>query len=152
MKGEKGQSVVEFALALPLFLVFFMGFMAFGLILSDYLALQHYARAVARDATVVSDSANGYTYSSVRESYVSATNDANGNLLPNSLFVWDPSTEEGLSFSPKGGGEVIAVKLTAKANNDASGLIRTFNNILNISSVLQSMTVEYHLYNEASLE
>ena len=50
MKGHKGQSVVEFALVLPLFLFIMFGVIYIGMMFHDYITLSNIARSSAREA------------------------------------------------------------------------------------------------------
>ena len=52
MKKHKGQSVVEFALVLPLFLFILFGIIYSVMMFHDYAALSNIARASAREAAV----------------------------------------------------------------------------------------------------
>jgi Flp pilus assembly protein TadG len=52
LKNEKGQSMVEFALLLPVLILIIMGIMEFGLILNSYLALNNASREGARIGAV----------------------------------------------------------------------------------------------------
>ena len=52
MKKRKGQSVVELALVLPLFLFILFGIIYSGMMFHDYAALSNIARASAREAAV----------------------------------------------------------------------------------------------------
>ncbi|HEY8491025.1 MAG TPA: TadE/TadG family type IV pilus assembly protein [Dehalococcoidia bacterium] len=47
-RGERGQSLVEFALVLPLFLILVFGIVDFGNALQDYITLSNAAREGAR--------------------------------------------------------------------------------------------------------
>ena len=51
-KNIRGQSVVEFALVLPVFLIILMGIIEFGLLMSDYVIVVNAAREGARYATL----------------------------------------------------------------------------------------------------
>ncbi len=51
-KRSKGQALIEFALVLPLLLLLVMGIIDFGLIMQQYLTLQHGVREGARMASV----------------------------------------------------------------------------------------------------
>ncbi|MGV8982966.1 TadE/TadG family type IV pilus assembly protein [Clostridium sp.] len=48
LKNEKGQSLVEFAILLPLLLLLLMGILEFGLMLNSYLTIHNLAREGAR--------------------------------------------------------------------------------------------------------
>ena len=52
MKKHKGQSVVEFALVLPLFLFIMFGVIYTGMMFHDYITLSNIARTCAREAAV----------------------------------------------------------------------------------------------------
>ena len=52
MKKHKGQSVVEFALVLPLFLFIMFGVIYTGMMFHDYATLSNIARACTREAAV----------------------------------------------------------------------------------------------------
>ena len=52
MKKHKGQSVVEFALVLPLFLFIMFGVIYTGMLFHDYATLSNIARSSAREAAV----------------------------------------------------------------------------------------------------
>lgn len=51
-KNRKGQSMVEFALVLPIMLLLLLGIMEFGFIFHEYLVVTHAAREGARDASL----------------------------------------------------------------------------------------------------
>lgn len=53
--NRKGQSIVEFALILPLLLILIMGIIQFGLILSGYVSITNAAREGARIGIVQKD-------------------------------------------------------------------------------------------------
>ena len=52
MKKHKGQSVVEFALVLPLFLMMIFGIIYSGMMYHDYSTISNIARASTREAAV----------------------------------------------------------------------------------------------------
>ena len=60
MKKHKGQSVVEFALVLPLFLFIMFGVIYTGMLFHDYATLSNIARTSAREAAVISGN-EGYS-------------------------------------------------------------------------------------------
>ncbi len=65
MKKHKGQSVVEFALVLPLFLLIMFGVIYTGMLFHDYATLSNIARSSAREAAVCS----GDNYSDIEIHY-----------------------------------------------------------------------------------
>ncbi|HCC06939.1 MAG TPA: pilus assembly protein TadG [Clostridiales bacterium] len=52
IKEERGQSVAEFALVLPIFLLILMGIIEFGLLMSDYVVVVNAAREGGRIAAL----------------------------------------------------------------------------------------------------
>lgn len=52
MKSQKGQSLVEFALVIPLLIVLLFGIVDFGRVFHTYLTLDHAGREAARAASV----------------------------------------------------------------------------------------------------
>jgi Flp pilus assembly protein TadG len=52
MKSEKGQSLVEFALILPIFLLLLFAILDFGRIYFAYLTIDHAGREAARAASI----------------------------------------------------------------------------------------------------
>jgi uncharacterized protein (UPF0333 family) len=55
MKSQKGQSLVEFALVLPLLVVLLFGIMDFGRVFHAYLTIDHAGREAARAASIGKD-------------------------------------------------------------------------------------------------
>ena len=77
MRFQKGQSIVEFTLVLPLFLLFFLGMVLFGSYFADYLTLSTVARNSAREASV----ADADHYEVIRNRYMNQE-------LPVALYDW----------------------------------------------------------------
>jgi Flp pilus assembly protein TadG len=55
MKSEKGQSLVEFALLLPVLILLLFGIIDFGRIFHAYLTIDHAGREAARTASIGKD-------------------------------------------------------------------------------------------------
>lgn len=55
MKSEKGQSLVEFALVIPILVMLILGIVDFGRIYHVYLTLDHAGREAARAASIGKD-------------------------------------------------------------------------------------------------
>ena len=51
---QKGHSIIEFALVLPLFLLLVFGLFYIGMFFADYLTLSSIARSSAREAAIIS--------------------------------------------------------------------------------------------------
>jgi len=119
MKKQKGQSVVEFALVLPFLLGIILGIVYFGLVFSDYLALNSLARTISRDVSLY----EGNSTSDYR-TYIVDTKGYTANDLPNRLYRWDPNNSGAnyLSFqNNEVSGEVDSVKVTLTARADTNG-------------------------------
>ena len=67
MNKHKGQSTVEFALVLPLFLFIMFGIIYTGMMYHDYTTLSNIARSVAREAAVTAGN-DDQTYSDIADS------------------------------------------------------------------------------------
>jgi Flp pilus assembly protein TadG len=53
MIKQKGQAVIEFAVILPLFVLFLFGIVYSGMLFYDYISLSNLARSAAREAAIV---------------------------------------------------------------------------------------------------
>ena len=72
-RGQRGQSMLEFGIVIPFFLVFIMGIAYFGAAISDYIALNNIARSCAREASLVNEpSATRRSMSSPHSRYASS--------------------------------------------------------------------------------
>ena len=65
MHIQKGQSILEFAVVLPLFLLVIYGIIYFGMAFTDYMALNNIARSSVREASLTS----GSDYSAIYKKY-----------------------------------------------------------------------------------
>ena len=52
---QKGQAIIEFAVILPLFVLFLFGIIYSGMLFYDYISLSNLARSAAREAAIVKD-------------------------------------------------------------------------------------------------
>ena len=52
---QKGQAIIEFAVVLPLFVLFLFGIIYSGMLFYDYISLSNLARSAAREAAIVQD-------------------------------------------------------------------------------------------------
>ena len=50
---QKGQAIIEFAVVLPLFVLFLFGIIYSGMLFYDYISLSNLARSAAREAAIV---------------------------------------------------------------------------------------------------
>jgi Flp pilus assembly protein TadG len=81
LKNERGQTLVELALVLPILVVLILGIAQFGVAFNNYVTLTDAARAGARKAAVSRDSGNP------SGACVTAVRDARGSLNNANLGV-----------------------------------------------------------------
>lgn len=134
---QKGQSIVEFAVVLPLFFLLLWGFVYFGMFFSDYLMLNNMARSSAREASLqesVSDIAAKYTKECKKNQITKLYQ------LKEFYIGEDPDDHSN-----------VYVRITESMNtgdSNANILNRTFQGFLG-DSALQSFQIEYRMYWEA---
>ncbi len=159
-ESQKGQSIVEFAFILPVLVLFLIGLMYFGLMFSNYLALNDIARDAARSAAMLSDATYKESgYQSIRKSYQTSFDNDNTKsstitidkyFLPNSTYLWDPTSESqfGIQYvsSSTDNGEVI-VTLKANLNRENGSLAETFFSVVG-AGTMDNLVVSYHMYSE----
>lgn len=70
IRDERGQTMVEFAIVLPILAVLLFGILQFGILFNNYVTLTDAVRAGAREASVARETADpvGTTTSAVRSS------------------------------------------------------------------------------------
>lgn len=118
MRFQKSQVLVEFALILPLFLLFIFSIIYFSMIFLDYMTLSTVARNSAREAAVVTsetESANGYP--TIREHYQTQT-------LPVDIYDWNPTKTSDFKIeykSPQNQSEHGNVLVTVHADFNENG-------------------------------
>jgi Flp pilus assembly pilin Flp len=88
-RDERGQTMVEFTLVLPVLLVVLFGIIQFGITFSNYVALTDAVRAGARTAAVSRSSSNPVSDVKAR------VMDASGDLDSTKVNVPDPVTPTG---------------------------------------------------------
>ena len=134
MRKQKGQAVVEFALVLPLFFMFFWGFVYTGLLYSDYLTLSNLARESARSASIQGTE----HYEEIRSACARQT------FLTN-LYTW---TGDEASFKIENGdNSSVKVTLTANLNTKFPGVgIMDYLGM----SLPRNYQIIYSMYKEAS--
>ena len=81
MKFQKGQLLVEFAIVLPLFLLFMFSIIYFSMVFLDYMTLNTVARNSAREAAVANAAEYANDYEVVRSHYLNQE-------LPVDLYDW----------------------------------------------------------------
>ena len=85
---QKGQAIIEFAVVLPLFVLFLFGIIYSGMLFYDYISLSNLARSAAREAAIVQTLNSGKIQNMERHYSDKATN------LLTSLYTPTPETGE----------------------------------------------------------
>lgn len=116
MRFQKGQSIVEFALILPLFLLFLFGIVYFSMVFLDYMTLSTVARNSAREAAVANAEEYADHYQVIRNRYTNQE-------LPVDLYDWKNDFKIDYQEPQKNEehGNVI-VTINAKFKDDTSWL------------------------------
>jgi Flp pilus assembly protein TadG len=94
MKEERGQTMTEFALVLPLLMVLLFGIVQFGIAFNNYVTLTDAVRAGARKAAVSRNSSD--PSGDCRAAVVGAADNLNRSVLEPTIKCdssWRPGTE-----------------------------------------------------------
>lgn len=146
MKFQKGQSIVEFALILPLFLLLVLGIIYFGSIFADYLTLNSIARNSAREAAVVTvsqESQRQAAYNKVRDNYKNQT-------LPLDIYTWDPTSDADFSIKPDD--HNVVVTLHAALNDNGSMLANIVSGLAGDDTRQKlDLNITYTMYSEKNV-
>ena len=135
MRFQRGQSVVEFALVLPIFFVVFFGIFYMGMIFADYMTLSNVARSSAREASISSaDSTNDYR--AIRTNYKSVE-------LPLDAFILDITTTH---FMIEKIGNNVKVTIDAPLNNEGAGIASVFYKLIKYTGKDISLKITYTMY------
>lgn len=151
-RGQRGQSMVEFAIVIPFFLIFIMGIAYFGAAISDYIALNNMARSCAREASLGGPS----TYRQLENKYLSQD-------LTAGLYEWGPNVpreladihvDKVLPEKPGNHGNVV-VKIYSKIDTSQENAATIFNRLLirwaGASRDVLTLNVTYTMYSEYDL-
>lgn len=152
-RSQRGQSMLEFAIVIPFFLVFIMGIAYFGAAISDYIALNNIARSCAREASLGGPS----TYRQLENKYLSQDLTAN-------LYEWGPQAySKGLAsidvnpVRPEKTGDHgnVVVKIYSKIDMSQKNAATIFNRLLirwaGASREVLTLNVTYTMYSEYDL-
>ena len=80
MQQMKGQSLVEFALAMPLLLLLVFGIIYTGMLFHDYSTLSALARSSTREAAITTESPSEGRYSELEQKYIPRARDITTSL------------------------------------------------------------------------
>lgn len=138
---QKGQSVVEFALVLPLFLLLVMGIFYIGMVMADYLTLSSIARSSAREAAIISsDSDYKNNYKKIRDKY-------KDKELPVDIFDWQATEKENFNIKYESNSHNVKVTMKADLNTAGSRLGNIVNKLAG-GTKLAKIDIEYSMYSE----
>ncbi len=144
-KFQQGQSIVEFALVLPLFFFLLWGFIYFGMFFSDYLMLNDVARSCAREASLIQTSTlkNNDQVKALQTKYLTEC-----QQRQNTTLYQNPTITIIEEKAQKGGTNVL-VTVTESLEGDRGpnqGLAGTFKGFLSQKVVKDKIQVEYRMY------
>ena len=139
---QKGQAVIEFAVVLPLFVIFLFGIIYCGMLFYDYISLSNLARSAAREGAIVKDFDNDSSIRTQIETYYSTKT----NSLLTKLY--EPVPYSG-SSDP---GKLVKVELvTGDPAYENNSIVVTINMQRNVSSGLMEIilpedyTIQYFM-------
>ena len=142
MKFQRAQSMVEFALVLPLFMLVLFGIIYFGMAFSDYIALNSFARSSAREASISTESE---PYNDIKVKYSQKD-------FPANLYEWDQKdfTIKDITITNDGkSSKNVQVTIDANLSTDKDSLAQIFRNILGEDSLFD-IHIQYTMYKEPS--
>lgn len=152
-RRQRGQSMVEFAIVIPFFLVFIMGIAYFGAAISDYIALNNMARSCAREASLGGPT----TYKNLQNKYLEKD-------LTAGLYEWGPQAySKGLAdinvkeILPEKTGDHgnVVVKIYSKIDMSQENAAAIFKRLLirwaGASPEVLTLDVTYTMYSEYDL-
>ena len=142
MRFQKGQSVVEFALVLPIFLVLCFGIFYMGMIFADYMTLSNIARSSAREASTIVVAADvNSDYQKVRDKYADTT-------LPLDAFEWKPKVKERFDIVYDKTKQNVTVTIHAPLNDQGKGFAHIFYKLTEHTGNDISLNITYTMYSE----
>lgn len=140
MNSQKGQSLIEFALILPLLLLLSIGTIFFGMMFADYVTLNSIANRAAADASRLSReqyAAAGNSYDPIKTKFSTQT-------LPTGIFLWNPDAPGDFTLTYEPANQAVVVMV--KARLDSSSVFYPIAVNLLGNNSLRSMTVTYRMY------
>lgn len=153
-RRQRGQSMVEFGIVIPFFLIFIMGIAYFGAAISDYIALNNMARSCAREASLGGPT----TYKNLQNKYLEKD-------LTAGLYEWGPQAyskgladikvKEDTSEVTTGNHGNVVVTLKSKIDTSQENAATIFNRLLirwaGASRDVLTLNVTYTMYSEYDL-
>lgn len=122
LRNRKGQSLIEFAMVFPFFLLALYGILYFGFLFADYVTLNDIARSTARTAAMSTESA-----SVIKAKQLTKTGRLPSESLGDPIFLF---TRKGVEYDPNNyqiayetddatGTHNVTVTIKAKLNTNA---------------------------------
>jgi Flp pilus assembly protein TadG len=147
---QKGQSVIEFALVLPLFLLFVVGVCYVGMIMADYLTLSSIARSSAREASVkvTKEEYKQKGYKIVYKNY-------EDKKLPVDIFSWNPKDHKNdFKITYENNSQNVKVEMKAALNKKGYGytLAKVVDGLAGSDMKNMKLSVTYTMYSENKLQ
>ena len=137
---QKGQSIIEFALVLPLFLLLLLGLIYVGMFMADYLALSSVARSSAREASIITDEKEiNKHYPTVKNKYINYH-------LPIDIYEWNSNDNLNINYIKKDNNVVVTIN--AKLNKDGSYLANIVNGLSDSINSNFDLHITYTMYSE----
>jgi Flp pilus assembly protein TadG len=121
LKNEKGQSLVEFALILPLVLLLLMGIVEFGVMINTYLKIENASREAARSGIV-------------------GSTDAEINTLVTSISPGLDSSRLKTEVTPQQSSRKAGNTLTVRVSYEYRLTVPIISNLFNKAITLKSQT------------
>jgi len=138
---QKGQSIIEFALVLPLFLLLVFGLFYIGMFFADYLTLSSIARSSAREAAIISsDDYYQNNYQKIREKY-------KDEKLPMDIFDWRATSTEHFNIKYDKNSQNVQVTMKADLNTQGSQLGNIVSRLAG-GMKLAKIDITYSMYSE----
>ena len=138
---QKGQSIIEFALVLPLFLLLVFGLFYIGMFFADYLTLSSIARSSAREAAIISsDDYYKNNYQKIREKY-------KDEKLPMDIFDWRATSTEHFNIKYDKNSQNVQVTMKADLNTQGSQLGNIVSRLAG-GMKLAKIDITYSMYSE----
>lgn len=137
---QKGQSIIEFALVLPLFLLLVFGLFYIGMFFADYLTLSSIARSSAREAAVIQD------INEIQNNYPTVKAHYEDSTLPMDIYKWDPKDKTNFAIEYKNNNVVV----TMKANLNENGILleNIVNKLADSTNSNFDLQITYTMYSE----
>ena len=142
---QKGQSIIEFALVLPLFLLLVFGLFYIGMFFADYLTLSSIARSSAREAAIIVDK------SEVEKNYPSVKKSYENYKLPMDIYDWKTEHNfdiKNVEINEKDGSTNVVVTINASLNDNGLMLVNIVNKLADIADKDTTLNITYTMYSE----